>query len=393
MKKTKILYIYSTDIGRDNYFTLKKMGYEIEEYNRTLENSILSDVEIDLLVQYSKKNQITHLMSTHLIYNAAMAAYQVDIQYISIIWDAPYIKMYTPFGKLDNCWFSVFDKLDAERFRAAGIKHVLYQPLAVNPKSIQKWKRAEVTCKEYYNDVCFVGSLYSDNAYDKELEKLPIGLKRYFESIFDEAAFRWDGVNRIYGKTSEEIIRCMKTIVPSFNLNNVYFLKDSIVFEIMYLVRKLANIERVCTLNMLSEYFNVTCHTYVGKGTDKLSGVRVLPPVEYGEAMSHVFERSKINLNISLKGIEGGTPKRVMDICGAGGFAITNYCDETAELFEEDKELVMFRTPEELIEKIDFYLKHDDERRNIAKRGEKKVLGQYTYENQLKELMQWVLGY
>ncbi len=386
----KILYLYSTDRITDICFTLHNLGYTVEEYDRKLENNRLNDEEIELLSQYVKAHGITHLMSTHLIYNAAMAAYQTGIKYISIIWDAPYIKMYTPFGKMDNCWFSVFDRIDAERFRKAGLKHVLYQPLAVNPYEIKKWNLPARTKGRYFNDICFIGSLYSGNAYDKELGNAPSSLQRYFESIFEEAAFRWDGQNRIYGKTSPEIVKYLEMAVPEFELANVYDLEDCKVFEINYLVRKLANIERTCVLNMLAEYFNVTCHTYEEAGRERLSGVRILPPVDYGEAMSLVFAGSKINLNISLKGIEGGTPKRVIDICGAGGFALSSYCEETAELLEEDKEIVMFRSPEELVEKADFYLRNDQAREKIAMAGQKKVLQNYTYERQLKELMDWI---
>lgn len=34
--------------------------------------------------------------------------------------------------------FFVFDKLDAERFRKAGVSNILYQPLAVDKYAIQK---------------------------------------------------------------------------------------------------------------------------------------------------------------------------------------------------------------------------------------------------------------
>ena len=386
----KILYVYSTDGSRDVYSALKRMGFEIEEYGRKQRNSQLQNEEIELMTKYVRAHGITHLMSTHLIYNVSVVAHRADIKYISIIWDAPYIKMYTPFGKMDNCWFSVFDKLDAERFRKAGLKHVLYQPLAVNPYNIEKWDLAKKLNGIYVNDICFVGSLYSDNDYDTELGGMPEPLHRYFDSIFEEAAFCWDGQNRVYGKTGAEIIKYMQILIPAFHLENVYDLEDCQLFEIMYLVRKLANIERICVLNMLAEYFNVTCHTYQDDGTKRLKDVRVLPPLAYGEALSTVYVGSKINLNISLKGIEGGTPKRIMDILGVGGFALTNYCEETAELFEEDKEIVMFKTPEELVEKADYYLKHEKERKQIAAAGQKKVLENYTYERQLRELMDWV---
>ena len=121
-----------------------------------------------------------------------------------------------------------------------------------------------------------------------------------------------------------------------------------------------------------------------------LVNVDLGPSVLYGRATSMVYAGSRINLNISLKGIEGGTPLRIMDIMGAGGFVLTSYCAETAELFEEDREIVMFRTPEELLEKVDYYLAHDRERRRIAERGFKKVMERYTYENKMQEITEWL---
>lgn len=71
----KILYVYSSDKNRDVYRTLAWLGYAIVEYGRRQENSQLQEKEIKLLIQYIKNNRITHLMSTHLIYNVAVAAY------------------------------------------------------------------------------------------------------------------------------------------------------------------------------------------------------------------------------------------------------------------------------------------------------------------------------
>ena len=52
----------------------------------------------------------------------------------------------------------------------------------------------------------------------------------------------------------------------------------------------------------------------------------------------------------------------------------------------------MYRTPEELIEKAEYYLVHDEEREAIAKAGRDKVLRCYTYRKKLKELIEWVEG-
>lgn len=388
----KILYVYGMEQTKDIIYNLHKLGYNAEEYSRRQNPSVLNDEEMERLASYVKDHKITHLMSIHLIYNLAYVAYQTGIKYVSMIWDAPYIKLYTPFGRMDNCYFSVFDKLDCERFRTAGIPHILYQPLAVNQDNLRKWDLITRMAGTYKDEISFVGSLYDQNSYDKELEKMPRHLQDYFISIFEEAAFRWDGVNRIYGKTGRAILDCIRRTVPEFDLDNKYDIEDAAFFEILYLIRKIANIERTCVLNILGEMFPVTLYTNGGTDVSMLPNVKVMPPVEPGKPLLKVYTCSKINLNISLKGIEGGTPQRVMDIMGAGGFMMTNYCAETAELFEEDKEIVMFKTPEELVEKSGYYLSHDEEREKIAKAGYEKVLNCYTYEKKLKRLMEWVEG-
>ena len=71
---------------------------------------------------------------------------------------------------------------------------------------------------------------------------------------------------------------------------------------------------------------------------------------------------------------------------------MSSYCAETAELYEEDKEIVMFRDPEELLYKTDYYLKHDEERRKIAQAGYARVMRSYTYEVRMRMLMEWLEG-
>lgn len=390
----KLLFVYGMSSVNDIPVTLRRLGYEVEEYPIKQVNSVLNDEEIDSLVGAIKKDEITHLCSIHLIYNLAVAADRTGIKYISYIWDAPYVKIYTPFGKLHNCYFSIFDRLDYERFLKAGIKHVQYSPLAVNVWNVSKWnkKAANVLKGNYINEVSFVGRLYEENHYDKYLNEIPANMQDYFTSIFEEAAFKWDGINRIYGKTGKEILDYIHLVNPHFKVDTNLDLSEVEYFERLYLVRKIANIERIAILNTLSEIYPVSLYTSSKVEPGLLGNTKVNPPVAAGEAAAVIYAGSKINLNISLKGIEGGTPQRIMDVMAAGGFMLTNYCIETADIFEEDQEIVMFKTPEELFDKVDYYLNHDDERKMIAKKGQEKVLECYTYEKKLRKIMDWVEG-
>ena len=287
---------------------------------------------------------------------------------------------------MENCYFSVFDKTDYQRFIRDGIPHVVYQPLAVDREEIVKWN---IRKNEYLHDICFVGNLYEESLYDDYVQTLPEILRKYFDSIFAEAAFRWDGINRIYGKTGKEVLEYMKTACPGFCLINPWDIDDVQYFEAFYLSRKLANIERISILNLLAQKYEVALYTGSKKDTQKLQNVQVYPFADSRTMAPRIFNSSKINLNITLHSIENGTTQRVLEVMEAGGFVLSTYRPETAELFEEDKEIVMFRSPEELVEKIEYYLEHDEERQRIAAAGHEKVLRCYTYDIKMKAFLEW----
>ena len=66
--------------------------------------------------------------------------------------------------------------------------------------------------------------------------------------------------------------------------------------------------------------------------------------------------------------------RRCFEIPAAGTFMLAEYSDDLANLFGEDKEAAYFRNKEELIQKIKFYLEHDDLRKKIAKAGLERLL-------------------
>ncbi|MDE6883118.1 MAG: glycosyltransferase [Lachnospiraceae bacterium] len=392
----KILYIdgYQKEkAGVDIVQALREMGHDAQIYSdEPMIVTVLQEAVVKELKDYICAHEVQLLVSIHFIMCAELAAWQLGLPYISILWDAPYTEIYNPLGKMENVWVSTFDRLDRDRMLAAGIQHVLYQPLSVNAKEITEWNREiqETLKGNYIHDITMVGSLYDKNLYDRQQELIPAALQPYFNSIFEEAAFRWDGIDRVYGKTGAEILQYIKMASPEFCVPNKQDIEDVRVFEIYYLIRKIANIERIAVLNLLAEKHSVKLYTTSEAARTKLLNVEVGPAVLYGKATSLVYAGSKINLNITLKGIEGGTPLRIMDIMAAGGFVLTSYCAETAELFEEDREIVMFRSPEELLEKVDYYLAHDRERRQIAEAGLKKVMRCYTYEKKMRELLDWM---
>ena len=103
--------------------------------------------------------------------------------------------------------------------------------------------------------------------------------------------------------------------------------------------------------------------------------------------MPKVFLFSKINLNFTSKPIRSGLPLRIWDILGAGGFLLTNFQSEIPEYFEVGKDLEAFASEEELVEKIRYYLAHNEEREEIARNGYQKAKEQYSLETRVRQML------
>ncbi len=68
-----------------------------------------------------------------------------------------------------------------------------------------------------------------------------------------------------------------------------------------------------------------------------------------------------------------------MDVLAAGGFLLTSYTPEIDEYFTDGEDLAIARTPEEMIQKTAYYLEHEEERKEIAMNGQKKVFEKFSY--------------
>ena len=71
---------------------------------------------------------------------------------------------------------------------------------------------------------------------------------------------------------------------------------------------------------------------------------------------------------------------------GAGGFLLSNYQPELAEYFENGKEMVMYESQYDLLNKIDYYLSHEEEREEIARCGRIKIEKEFSYSKALPKI-------
>jgi spore maturation protein CgeB len=143
---------------------------------------------------------------------------------------------------------------------------------------------------------------------------------------------------------------------------------------------------RITMLQKISNQFSVKLYSPYNTDTSPLPNVILQGPVEYYTEMPLVFRLSKINLNLTLSSIRSGIPLRILDILGAGGFLLTNYQPELKQHFTDGQDLVIYHDFEDLSSKIEYYLSHEDERRQIALSGQQKVKLYYNYPDKIQKM-------
>lgn len=77
---------------------------------------------------------------------------------------------------------------------------------------------------------------------------------------------------------------------------------------------------------------------------------------------------------------------RVFEVPACGGFLLTGDAEDLGSYFVEGEEIEVYRSGEELVEKIRRYLGDEDARARIARAGHERVLGEHTYAHRFHEV-------
>ena len=128
-------------------------------------------------------------------------------------------------------------------------------------------------------------------------------------------------------------------------------------------------------------------NTWVDSYSDNLL-THKRPPV-YGTDMFNLFLDTKIVLNFHL-GMAGDYAgnMRMFEVTGVGSCLLTDNKKNMPELFNIDREVVVYDNEEDCISKVKWLLDHEDQRKKIALAGQKKTLQYHTVENRCKAIFE-----
>lgn len=311
---------------------------------------------------------------------------RLKVPYVCWTVDSPVPELFS--NALKNTFNRVFlfDRAQYEFFFPVNPTCIHYLPLAADVKHFESvvLSMTDEDYAAYGAEVSFVGSLYTEKCrYDRLT--LSDRTRGYVDGLM-EAQLRVFGCNLIPEILTESVIREIAGADPDFYRSED--LRDGVERYLtahQYVGMKLAALERERILKRLSERFPVALYTR--SDASALPRVDCRGGVSTLTEMPKVFQASRINLNMTMRPIETGLSQRIWDVLACGGFLLTNYQAEIPEYFEVGKDLETYESMEELEEKVQYYLTHEEERMEIAINGYEKTAASHTYEMRLAQMI------
>lgn len=274
----------------------------------------------------------------------------------------------------------VHDKVYVNRLKKKGFKRVFYLPLGTNPAIFSGLELTLEDQKKYGCNISFVG-----NSIHDYYRKYRQWIKDPEDRMIADKAIQVQTQNPLIDFSS-----VLESVQESFGHSLTF--KEPIDEEILIMCMEgvaSSGIRR----EMLEEIAYLGLSVYGDEGWESLLNgkMKFFKPIPYSrDGLAKLYLASKINLNISRVQFKSAINQRPFDISCAGRFILTDYRRDLGELFDLGREMICFRDKKELRDLAEYFLRHPEERREIAKKAQKRTLGEHTYLHRIERLIKTV---
>lgn len=310
------------------------------------------------------------------------------IPYISIIVDCPIWELYSNEVRNPINRIFVFDKIQYNRIHGFNPSCIFHMPLCADTETFNSAiVNADEKAKNHFAaDISFIGSLYTEKCAYNSITSFSPYVKGFIDGLI-KAFTGLFGYNSIYEALNDDIANRiaheaeLKPLPENYHQDTRAVVADNIIST------KISEQDRLLVLKELSETYGYNIDLYTGSDTSLLPKVNNRGLAKSLTEMPVIFNKSKINLNITTKTIQTGISQRVFDVLACRGFLISNYQEELFEFFTPGKDLEIFSSIPELADKIAYYLSHEDERLSIAKSGYEAITKFHSVNVRLNQIL------
>lgn len=373
-----LIYHWNSFLQRDIFEICKEKNINYTTFEWKFQDKNKEDKFVEWFCKEVQQGEYDALLSVNYFPLLSEVCMKKNLKYIAWCYDAP-LNVRRIEETLNNPvnYVFLFDKMQYFQYAKQGFETVYHLPLGVNSTRLANLKISKEEYTKYAADVSFVGKLY-ESPIHKLIEPLDDYCKGYLHTLMDIQS-------QIYGKylfdatISEDLIENINAQYAKISSGSPFRLcKEELTFA---MAEEITRKDRMVLLNLCGKRFHTKF--YSNDKNPLIKGVEECGIVDYVTEMPKVFACSKINLNPSLRIIQTGIPLRAFDIMGAGGFLLSNYQEELLEHFENEKDIVIYESMEDAVDKVKFYLEHEDIRCSIAENGRKKTLEEHSLQGRM----------
>lgn len=386
-----IFHRYGSICEPDIMEAFQALGINVIEENTEIHQKAIAPAErVRLISEQILTHQASFVFSINYFPYISQICEKLHILYVCLSVDCPVLELFSETIRNHCNRIFLFDYNQYLQIKNENPECIFYLPLAVNA---ERWDNilfrnpTSFDQKTYSYDVSFVGSLYTEKSPYSSLS-----LSDFDRGFFDgliEAQLKLPGLSLIEEILTPESVSILKSADPDFlTIPDAYLCTDAYVAANYYLGMQASSLERIRILDFLAKDLDV--HLFTRSNTAGLNNVHCHGGVSTHKEMPLIFNRSKINLNITIRSIQTGISQRIWDVLGCRGFLLTNYQSELEEYFEIGKDLDCYESIEDCRQKIQYYLAHDDVRQEIASNGHQKVKAMHTYTIRIAQMLKLI---
>lgn len=382
-----LIYRYNSIYEPDMINVFKQLGHQVDELTEEMNRKDIPAQECVKLVGDALKQKSYDLVFSVNFFPVVSEVCNIfKIPYFSWIVDSPVMELYSHSIKNECNRVFLFDYALYQEFFPENPDRIFYLPLGANYERLDPLIASitEEDRERFFCDISFVGSLYTEKCLYNCLNEENSYLKGYLDGII-EAQLKVYGYNFLEECLTDEIVEEFKKKVPFYSFPEKSNHNEKAALAHLYLGNKVTEQERLRLLRAVSESYSLDLYTR--SDAKSLSHARIKGYAKSLTEMPKIFHLSKINLNLTSKAIRTGLPLRIWDILGAGGFVLTNYQSEIPQYFEIGKEIETYSSEAELLEKIGYYLEHEEERKAIARNGYEKAKKNYSLKDRVSQML------
>lgn len=273
-------------------------------------------------------------------------------------------------------------------------------PICSDEFTYKKYELTKEEKEKYSCDICLVA--HNSDIYEFVREKKEINLITgiILEKLLEESL----NSNKIYF-SKKEINEFLNLVLENF-INDCTGSLEDLIGNFKYIINVIKE-DIIDKFNYTIIKVNIV-DTLINAGFKNIklwgrewSNIERFKPYAMGEAkngeeLSKIFQSSKIVLGCNNA---SSIQSRVFETFLSGGFFINCYIDPNEDIsdirkyFKEDEEMVFFRTKEDLINKVKYYLENDEERKRMSNIGREISLREFTYTGLANRFLNYLQEY